>query len=49
MPLKIIWAVLDVATIVVLMTGLYLWVVRIRRRRAARPAIRAAYAAAAQR
>jgi uncharacterized iron-regulated membrane protein len=46
MPLKIIWAVLDVATIVVLVTGLYLWVVRIRRRRAARPAIRAAYAAA---
>ncbi len=46
MPLKIIWAVLDVATIVVLVTGLYLWVVRIRRRRAVRPAIRAAYAAA---
>jgi uncharacterized iron-regulated membrane protein len=46
MPLKIIWALLDVATIVVLITGLYLWVVRIRRRRAARPAIRAAYAAA---
>jgi uncharacterized iron-regulated membrane protein len=46
MPLKIIWAVLDIATIVVLVTGLYLWVVRIRRRRAARPAIRAAYVAA---
>lgn len=46
MPLKIIWALLDVATIVVLITGLYLWVVRIRRRRAARPVIRAAYAAA---
>lgn len=46
MPLKIIWAVLDIATIVVLVTGLYLWVVRIRRRRAARPAVRAAYAAA---
>jgi uncharacterized iron-regulated membrane protein len=45
MPLKIIWAVLDIATIVVLVTGLYLWVVRIRRRRAARPAVRAAYAA----
>lgn len=28
MPLKIIWAVLDVVTIVVLVTGLYLWVVR---------------------
>lgn len=46
MPLKIIWAVLDIATIVVLVTGLYLWVVRIRRRRAVRPAVRAAYAAA---
>lgn len=46
MPLKIIWAVLDIATIVVLVTGLYLWVVRIRRRRAARPVVRAAYAAA---
>ncbi len=46
MPLKIIWAVLDIATIAVLITGLYLWVVRLRRRRAARPAIRAAYAAA---
>jgi uncharacterized iron-regulated membrane protein len=46
MPLKIIWAVLDIATIVVLVTGLYLWVVRIRRRRAAHPAARAAYAAA---
>lgn len=45
MPLKILWAVMTVATIVVLVTGLYLWVVRIRRRRAARPAIRAAYAA----
>ncbi len=46
MPLKILWAVMTVATIVVLSTGLYLWVVRIRRRRAARPAVRAAYAAA---
>lgn len=46
MPLKIVWAVMTVATIVVLITGLYLWVVRIRRRRAVRPAIRAAYAAA---
>jgi len=32
MPLKVIWAVLDVMTIVVLITGLYLW---LRRRRAA--------------
>ncbi len=46
MPLKIIWAVLDIAPIVVQVTGLYLWVVLIRRRRAARPAVRAAYAAA---
>jgi len=30
MPLKILWAVLDVLTIIVLVTGLYLWV---RRRR----------------
>jgi uncharacterized iron-regulated membrane protein len=28
MPLKIIWAVLDVLTIIVLVTGLYLWVFR---------------------
>jgi uncharacterized iron-regulated membrane protein len=28
MPLKIIWALLDVAIIVVLITGLYLWLVR---------------------
>jgi len=34
MPLKIIWALLDVATIVVLLTGLYLWVKRRRRSRA---------------
>ena len=33
MPLKIIWAVLDVVTIVVLITGLYLWVARRRRAR----------------
>jgi uncharacterized iron-regulated membrane protein len=46
MPLKILWAIMTVATIVVLITGLYLWAVRIWRRRAARPAIRAAYAAA---
>lgn len=30
MPLKIIWVIRDVITIVVLMTGLYLW---LRRRR----------------
>lgn len=28
MPLKIIWAILDVITIVVLITGLYLWLRR---------------------
>lgn len=28
LPLKILWAILDVLTIVVLVTGLYLWVVR---------------------
>jgi uncharacterized iron-regulated membrane protein len=28
LPLKILWAVLDVITIVVLITGLYLWVAR---------------------
>lgn len=43
MPLKIIWALLDVATIVVLVTGLYLWVKRWRRSRAsARVALPAA-------
>jgi uncharacterized iron-regulated membrane protein len=31
MPLKIIWAILDIITIVVLVTGLYLW---LRRRQA---------------
>ncbi|MGV3635310.1 MAG: PepSY-associated TM helix domain-containing protein [Pseudorhodoplanes sp.] len=46
MPLKVVWAIMTIATIVVLVTGLYLWVVRIRRRRAARPAVRAAFAAA---
>lgn len=34
MPLKIIWALLDVATIVVLVTGLYLWFARRKRARA---------------
>jgi uncharacterized iron-regulated membrane protein len=28
MPLKILWAVLDIATIIVLVTGLYLWIAR---------------------
>ena len=28
MPLKIIWAVLDIITIVVLVSGLYLWLSR---------------------
>jgi len=31
MPLKIIWALLDLATIIILGTGLYLWLVRARR------------------
>jgi uncharacterized iron-regulated membrane protein len=33
MPLKIIWALLDIVTIVVLTTGLYLWAVRRKRSR----------------
>ena len=33
MPLKIIWALLDVMTIVVIGSGLYLWVVRRRKHR----------------
>jgi len=45
MPLKIIWALLDVATIVVLVTGLYLWV---KRRRPARASARAALPAGAR-
>jgi uncharacterized iron-regulated membrane protein len=35
MPLKIIWAILDAMTIVVLVTGLYLWIARARTRTAA--------------
>jgi len=35
MPLKILWALLDVVTIVVLGSGLYLWIARPRRERAA--------------
>lgn len=34
LPLKIIWAVFDLATILVLVSGLYLWVARHRRRTA---------------
>lgn len=45
MPLKIIWALLDIATIVVLVTGLYLWV---KRRRPARASARATLPAAAR-
>jgi uncharacterized iron-regulated membrane protein len=33
MPLKIVWALLDILTIVVLVTGLYLWWARRRVRR----------------
>jgi uncharacterized iron-regulated membrane protein len=35
MPLKIVWALLDIATIIVLVSGVYLWVVRRRRARTA--------------
>ncbi|MBN9013344.1 MAG: PepSY domain-containing protein, partial [Rhizobiales bacterium] len=38
MPLKIIWAILDIITIVILWTGLYLW---LRRRKPAASAARA--------
>lgn len=34
MPLKIIWALLDLATIVILITGLYLWISRLKANRA---------------
>jgi uncharacterized iron-regulated membrane protein len=34
MPMKILWATLDVLTIIVLGSGVYLWVVR---RKATRP------------
>lgn len=37
LPLKLIWALLDLITIVVLISGLYLWVGRWRRRRTAEP------------
>lgn len=44
MPLKILWALLDLVTIVVLGSGLYLWIARPRRERAAatREALRGA-------
>ncbi|MBN8974134.1 MAG: PepSY domain-containing protein [Rhizobiales bacterium] len=32
LPLKIVWALLDLATIVILITGLYLWLARRRRK-----------------
>jgi uncharacterized iron-regulated membrane protein len=35
MPLKINWALLDIATIAVLITGLYLWMARRRARNSA--------------
>ncbi len=38
LPLKVIWALFDVATIVVLISGLYLWWAKRRRRRSVSPA-----------
>ncbi|BAT61600.1 PepSY-associated TM helix [Variibacter gotjawalensis] len=38
MPLKIIWAILDVLTIIVLITGIYLWFKRRRSSKVAQPA-----------
>jgi uncharacterized iron-regulated membrane protein len=43
MPMKILWATLDGLTIVVLGSGVYLWVVR---RKAAKPALEQAEAQA---
>ncbi|BAV63935.1 hypothetical protein SCLO_1008950 [Sphingobium cloacae] len=43
MPLKILWALLDLVTIVVLGSGLYLWIARPRRERAAKPPPRASW------
>ncbi|WGS18185.1 hypothetical protein [Bradyrhizobium sp. ISRA463] len=37
MPLKIIWAVLDILTIIVIGSGLYLWFARRRKRARATP------------
>lgn len=36
LPLKVLWALLDVATLVVLGSGRYLWVARLRRQQHAR-------------
>jgi len=38
-PLKIIWALLDIISIIVLVSGLYLWCARLRRAPAALPAV----------
>jgi uncharacterized iron-regulated membrane protein len=48
-PMKLLWALLDLATIVVLVSGLYLWLVRGRARkaRAASAAVAAGRGAAA--
>jgi uncharacterized iron-regulated membrane protein len=46
MPLKIIWAVLDILTVVILASGLYLW---LKRRRAFNPRMMAAYRHARER
>lgn len=46
LPLKIIWALFDVVTIVVLISGLYLWWAKRRRRRATGTAIAGSQAAA---
>ena len=43
MPMKILWATLDVLTIIVLASGVYLWVVR---RKAAKPVLETAEASA---
>ena len=43
MPMKILWATLDVLTIIVLASGVYLWVVR---RKAAKPVLEPAEASA---
>lgn len=42
LPLKIIWAVLDIVTIIILISGLYLWLARWRTRRTAAADMRAA-------
>ena len=33
MPLKIVWALLDILTIIVIPSGLYLWIVKRRKHR----------------